>query len=326
MNKIKRAELHTHLGSAVDPASLWAIAHDEGIKLPTKDYWEFENMITMGEKSINQSLNDMHNNFFELIELIQSSPNAVSKSVRAVISGGYRKCNLVLQELRFNPMFRNRKGEKDLDHIIVSAIHGLEKAVLDYQQVKAGLIIMMDRNLTFKQNKIILKKAIKYKDRGVVGIDVAGPQNANFSMKEMKEIFNEARENGLGVTIHTGEEGSLEELKFVVDEIEPDRIGHGLLASKDPEIMKKIVEKNITLEICPTSNLKNNIVKSIDEYRKIIRTLVDNGVKITINTDGPEMYKINIIKEEEFMLKNNILTEEEITECRENSFNASFIK
>jgi len=323
---IKRAELHTHLGSSVAPSSLWAIAHDEGIRLPMKNYWEFEKMVTMSSGEKNKSLDDMHNNFFRWTELIQSSPIAVSQSVRSVISGGYRKCNLVLQELRFNPMFRNRQGERDLDHIITAAIHGMEKAMLDYPQVKAGLIVMMDRTLTFEQNEIILNKAIKYKTRGIIGIDIAGPQSNKFSMKKTAVLFKKAKEAGLGVTIHSGEEGELEELEYVVNEINPDRIGHGILAVKSEKLMQKIVDNNIILELCPTSNLLNNKIDTIDNLRNIIKTLFNFGIKITINTDGPEMYRTNVMKEEDFLLENKVLTDKEIQRCRENAFNATFIK
>ena len=152
-----RAELHAHLGSAVDPPILWSLAHAQGIKLPSKNYWEFEDMITMRGAEYNTSLDEMHNNFYYWTELIQSSPLAVEEAVKSVIGGGYRKCNLILQELRFNPMFRNRGGEQDLDHIIMAALRGMDKAMLEYPKVRAGIILMMDRTLTFKQNKIILQ-------------------------------------------------------------------------------------------------------------------------------------------------------------------------
>src|SRR5215469_4494951 len=166
-----RAELHTHLGGAVDPPILWSIAHRQGIRLPTKDYWEFEDMVTMGPGSRNRNLDEMHNRVYRWTELIQSSPEAISESVASVIGGGYRKCNLVLQELRFNPMFRNRRGERDLDHIINAARWGLEYALVEYPKVKAGIILMMDRRLTVRQNEIIVEKAIRYRGRGIVGID-----------------------------------------------------------------------------------------------------------------------------------------------------------
>lgn len=322
----QRAELHAHLGSSVDPAILWTISHKQGIRLPTKNYWEFESMITMKGSQRNKNLDEMHNNFFHWTELIQSSPEAIEQSVQSVIGGGYRKCNLVLQELRFNPMFRNRGGEKDLDHIIMAAIWGMQRAVLEYPQVKAGLILMMDRTLNFEQNSIILEKAIKYHHLGIVGIDIGGPENKTFDIKKYKPLFDTARKAGLGITLHSGEVGSMEELSYVVNEIKPDRIGHGIKCVKDPKIMKAIVANNITLEVCPSSNLYNSVVKNELEIKKIIQTLLLNKIKFTINTDGPEMYGTNIHKEQEFLKKIGVMTQKEIDQCTRWAFEASFIK
>ena len=324
--KTPRAELHTHLGAAVDPPILWSIAHRQGIKLPSKNYWDFEDMITMTGNEKNRNLDEMHRNFYHWTELIQSSPEAVEESVKSVIGGGYRKNNLTLQELRFNPMFRNRGGERDLDHIIMAAIWGLDKALLEYPQVKAGIILMMDRMLTFKQNEIILKKAAKYREQGIVGIDVAGPQRQSFSMQKHARLFLEARKANLGITVHTGEVGKLKEIRFVVENIKPDRIGHGIICAKDPELMRQIAKSKIVLEICPTSNLRNSVVKGIGELRKIIKSFLRYKIKFTINTDGPEMYRTNIHKEQEFLHKNRILSQKEIDQCTKWAFEASFMK
>ncbi|MBI4050572.1 MAG: adenosine deaminase [Candidatus Doudnabacteria bacterium] len=326
ITKTPRAELHTHLGAAVDPPILWSIAHRQGIKLPSKNYWDFENMITMSGNERNRNLDEMHNNFFHWTELIQSSPEAVEESVKSVVGGGYRKNNLILQELRFNPMKRNRGGERDLDHIIMSAVWGLDKALLEYPQVKAGIILMMDRMLTFQQNEIILKKAIKYSGDRIIGIDLAGPYRKTFSMKKHAPLFHQARKAGLGITIHTGEEGDIEEMRYVVNEIKPNRIGHGVKCVKDPEIIKAIARQKIVLEICPTSNLRNSVVKNIGELKLIIRTLLKNKVRFTINTDGPEMYRTNIYKEQEFLKKNRILNNKQIRQCTKWAFEATFIK
>jgi len=320
-----RAELHTHLGAAVDPPILWSIAHRQGIKLPTKNYWDFEDMITVDPGEKNRSVTELDKNFYHWTELIQSSPEAVEESVKSIIGGGYRKNNLVLQELRFNPMKRNRGGERDLDHIIMSAIWGLDKALLEYPQVKAGIILMIDRTLTFEQNEIIVRKAIKYKN-GIIGIDLAGPQNKTFSMQEHAPLFARAREAGLGITLHTGEEGELDELRYVVREIKPDRIGHGVMCVKDPALMKLMVRNKIVLEICPTSNLRNSVVKNVKELKNIIRALKRYKIRFTINTDGPEMYRTNIHKEQEFLIKNKILSKKEVAQCTRWAFEASFIK
>ncbi|MGH9520970.1 MAG: adenosine deaminase family protein [Terriglobales bacterium] len=321
-----RAELHTHLGGAVDPPILWSIAHRQGIRLPTKDYWEFEAMVTMDADDRNAGLAQMNERFYRWTELIQSSPEAIQDCVHSVIGGGYRKCNLVLQELRFNPMFRNRRGERDLDHIINAALWGLERALLEYPKVKAGLILMMDRRLTFRQNEVIVEKAIRYHGKGIVGIDLAGPDRRTFSMKKIAPLFRRAKEAGLGLTAHCGETGDLDEMRYVVREIRPHRIGHGIAAARDPRLMDELVKAGITLEVCPTSNLKNMMVKDTRELAKVIRKLADHGVPMTINTDGPELYDTNVFKEQQFLLKLGALTRQEIARCNKHAFTASFIQ
>ena len=119
---------------------------------------------------------DSLDRIYHLSELIQSSPLAVERSVHAAIGGAYRSQRITTLELRFNPMKRNRGGERDLDHIILAAIRGLDRASLEYPQVRAGLILMMDRTFTAEQNMVVVEKAIRYMSRGVVGVDIAGPR------------------------------------------------------------------------------------------------------------------------------------------------------
>jgi adenosine deaminase len=321
-----RAELHTHLGGAVDPPILWSIAHRQGIRLPTKDYWEFEAMVTMAEDDRNRGLKEMNERFYKWTELIQSSPEAIQESVASVIGGGYRKCNLVLQELRFNPMFRNRSGERDLDHIINAACWGMEHAILEYPNVKAGLILMMDRRLTREQNAIIVQKAMKYVGKGVVGIDLAGPDQRGFRIAEIADLFHQAREAGLGLTVHCGETGNLEEMWYVVREIAPPRIGHGIAAARDRKLMDKLVESGTTLELCPTSNIKNRMVRDAREMKQVVSKLLKHGVRITVNTDGPELYHTNVFKEQEFLVKIGAMTSRQVARCNEMAFESSFIK
>jgi adenosine deaminase len=324
--EVPRAELHTHLGGAVDPPILWSIAHRQGIRLPTKDYWEFEAMVTMGPGSRHQNLDEMHDRVYRWTELIQSSPEAMTESVSSVIGGGYRKCHLTLQELRFNPMFRNRKGERDLDHIIMAAAAGLHRALLEYPQVRAGLILMMDRRLSPRENAIIVEKAIRYQPFGVVGVDLAGPDRGRFSMRQVTPLFRRAREAGLGVTVHAGETGNLEELRYVIREIRPDRIGHGLALARDRRLAEEAARLGVTLELCPTSNLKNGVLRDLREVGRIVRAFLRAGVRFTINTDGPEMYRTNVYKEQELLRKAGILTPADIARCNQWAFEASFLR
>ena len=188
---------------------------------------------------------DSLDRIYHLTELIQSSPLAVERSVHAAIGGAYRSQRITTLELRFNPMKRNRGGERDLDHIILAAIRGLDLASLEYPQVRAGLILMMDRTFTADQNMVIVEKAMRYAPRGIVGVDIAGPRpgGARYDYTQIREHVELARSGGLGVTIHVGEEGGehgVEEIGEVVESLRPDRLGHGILAARDPALMEAI--------------------------------------------------------------------------------------
>src|ERR671930_435789 len=107
------AELHTHLGGSVSSDILWTLAHEQGIALPVKDYWDFDRLVTVSDP----------------------------------------------------------RGVPNLD-----AIRGLDRASLEYPQVQAGLILMMDRTFSARQNEVIVEKSIRWASRGIVGIDIAGPR------------------------------------------------------------------------------------------------------------------------------------------------------
>ena len=320
--KVPLAELHCHLGGAVTPAIMWSIAHAQGIKLPTRDYWEFRDTITVSEKRARSF--DGYLQLFHWTELIQSSPIAVERAVYEVVGGAYRKNNITTTELRFNPMKRNRGGEQDLDHIIAAATRGMDRASLEYP-VKPGLIFCLDRAFPYELNEIIVEKAIAWRDRGVVGIDIAGPESATFRIADYRRLYRRARQFGLGLTVHTGESGPVDEIARAVELLEPDRIGHGVKAAYDPRAMAMIRERGIVLEICPSSNLNTRVVSGWDEFRWIFDTFRRNEIRFTINTDGPEMLKTYIRDELATLGRLGILTVDDQTVVAATSLAASFV-
>jgi adenosine deaminase len=191
-------------------------------------------------------------------------------------------------------MKRNRGGERDLDHIILAAIRGLDIASLEYPQVQAGLILMMDRTFDRRLNEIIVEKAIRWASRGIVGVDIAGPRpdGGRYDYTQIGPMVEAAREAGLGVTIHVGEEGGdigREETAEVAERLKPDRIGHGILAAGDPELM-----------------------------------FVDHGVAFTIATDGPEMMRTHLRDEFDLLLRIGALDENELREAIARGHAAAF--
>src|SRR5689334_11552858 len=323
------AELHTHLGASVASDIMWSLAHEQGIALPVKDYWEFDRLVTIADARRVDSL-DALNDIYHWTELIQSSPLAVETSVHAAIGGAYRSQGITTLELRFNPMKRNRGGERDLDHIIMAAVRGLDRASLEYPQVRAGLILMMDRTFDERQNAVIVEKAIRYAARGIVGIDIAGPRpgGARYPYAALAPLVEGARAHGLGVTIHVGEEGGehgIEEIGEVVEALSPDRIGHGILAAREPALMQALRERGIVLEICPTSNLLTKALPDEDAVRDTFRAFVEAGVPFTIATDGPEMMRTHLRDELELLRRIRGLDEEELASANDRGHEASFV-
>ena len=323
------AELHTHLGASVDPAVMWTLAHEQGIALPVKDYWEFVELVTVDPHGV-EGLPEL-DGIYKWTELIQSSPLAVERSVHGAIGGAYRTQNITTLELRFNPMKRNRGGERDLDHIIMAAVRGLDRAELEYPRVRAGLILMMDRTFDRTQNEVIIEKAIRYQGRGVVGVDIAGPRpnGGRYPYADLAPLVEEARAAGLGVTIHVGEEGGsdgIAEIGEVVEHLRPERIGHGILAAKDDEVVRLVREAGVVLEICPTSNLLTRALPDEEALRETVSVFVDRDVPFTIATDGPEMMRTHLRDELELLLTIGALGPETLREVNARGHDAAFVR
>src|SRR5262249_36250711 len=154
---------------------------------------------------------------------------------------------------------------------------------------------------------IIIEKAIRWAERGVVGVDIAGPRpgGGRYDYAAVSPMVETARQAGLGVTIHVGEEGGTgaAEIREVVEGLRPDRIGHGILAAGHPDLMRTLSETGIVLEICPTSNLLTKALPDETAVRDTFRAFLEHDVAFTIATDGPEMMRTHLRDEFELLLR-----------------------
>ena len=310
-------DLHIHVGGAVAPHVLWSLAHNQGFKLPTKNYFEFVEMITARPENVS-NLDDYLRIMHTWTEKIQSSPMAIERSVYEVIGKEYRGSRVTQIELRFNPMKRNLDSTLDLDHIIHAALRGMDRATLEYG-VRAGLIFCLAREFDHRLNSIILEKAIKYRHRGVVGIDLAGTETRALELDAdqvgaYQDLFQRARDAGLKTTVHTGETRGTgaEGVIAVVDRLRPHRIGHGIRAAYDEAAMRLLREQDVVLELCPTSNLHTHAVSGVDELKHIVQTFLDRGVKLTLNTDGPYLLETDMQSEVDLVERHEIMTPDQV--------------
>ncbi|MBH1988800.1 MAG: adenosine deaminase [Myxococcaceae bacterium] len=323
-------DLHIHVGGAVAPHVLFSIAHEQGFKLPVKNYWEFVDLIT-SKSDTTKNLDDYLKIMHLWTERIQSSPSAIERSVYEIICKEYRSSNVDLIELRFNPMKRNLQGERDLDHIIHAALRGMDRAVLEYG-VQACLLFCLAREFDHQTNEIILDKAIKYSSRGVRGIDLAGPESRNLELSlqdvpRYEKLFQKARDAGLKTTIHTGEtsQTGAAGVRATLTHLKPNRIGHGIQAAYDPDTLCQLRDSGVVLEICPTSNLHTRAVKDLSELKTVLDQFKQMKIPFTINTDGPYLLNTNMARECLLLIENQILNEQEIEYCMNIARKASFV-
>jgi len=322
-------DLHIHVGASVAPHIMWSIAHQQGFKLPVNNYWEFVDLITANPRKV-KNLDDYLKILHEWTEKLQSSPMAIERAVYEIIGKEYRGSRVEKIELRFNPMKRNLEGQRDLDHIIHAALRGMDRAALEYG-VEAGLIFCLAREFPPEQNEVILDKAIKYRGRGIVGIDLAGTETHTIELTEAvgkyADIFARARDAGLGTTVHTGETvaTSGEGVIAVLKHLKPNRIGHGVRAAYNADATKMLADSGTILEICPTSNLNTRAVRHLEEFKYILGTFQDAGVLFTINTDGTYLCETNIQREFSLMTDSGVLDVAASERARMLAFEASFI-
>jgi len=320
------AELHAHLGTSIHPAVYWQIAHDQGFKLPKRDYHEFKNFVRLSpqnKKSLNEYFEEIYH---PILDRLSSGTHAVEQATYAIMSGAYRSNNTTLLELRNNPMKHNLGGTIDLDHMIMAMLRGMERALLEYPKLSAGIVFILAREFSYEHNQIIVDKAIKYHRRGVVGVDFAGPATESFHYQDYTKLMQKAKAAGLRVTAHSGEVKEANDMWECIDSITPERIGHGIRAAYDKKLMQELVKRNLVLEICPLSNIMTKAVESEKELAFILRTFVENKVRFCINTDWPEMIEdAQLRKQFQFLREKKMLTEEELELCNKIAFESSFI-
>ena len=246
--------------------------------------------------------------------------------MHALISGGYRKQRITTVEVRFNPAKRNRSAEIDLDHVVLAACRAVDRAAIEYPAVRAGVVLMCDRTFSVELNEVIVEKALRWRDRGVVGVDLGGPRPhaGRYDYSVHGPAFAEAREAGLGVTVHCGEDGDPAEIGEVVESLRPHRLGHGVLAHRDKTVLDVVIEAGVVFEWCPTSNLRTGVFESVDELADAYGSMMAAGAHVTISTDGPEMMRTQLRDEYRLLVDAGVLDVEGAMAANQLAHDASF--
>ena len=283
INSMPKIELHVHLDGSLKKEFVKSVLNisDE----------EITNQMVAAKKCAD--LKEYLDKFALPVKILNTSSNLENAAYE--LTKDLELDNVIYAEIRFAPT-KHFNDNLSLDNVVESVLNGLNKN----KNVKTNLILCMMRGDSFDTNKKVIDLALKYLNRGVCAIDLAGDEE-HFDTKLYEDLFMYAKDNNVPYTIHAGEVGDIKSLKDAIS-FNPSRIGHGIKAINDRQILDELKSKNILLEVCPTSNYQTN---AIDIYsNNPIYNLYKEGINILINTDNRTVSNITLNKEYNLLMEN----------------------
>lgn len=315
-----KIDLHCHLDGSLPITSVRRLASRAGITLPQED----EALRTLMEAPADCTSLETYLERFSLpVACMQTAENLYEAARDVLLSAAEE--GVVYMELRFAPLQHLQMGltvKEVLEHVISGAREAEEKINANAKAPvsRFGIIICGMRHEDVRKNIAMLEEAMPFYGKGVCALDIAGAETP-FPPKTQEELFREAQHLGIPYTIHAGECGSWENVMDAID-LGASRIGHGIAIAKNPAAMETCVSLKIPLELCPVSNFQTKAVERPGDYP--LRTFLDAGVCVTINTDNRTVSGTSLTRETDVCRKIAGLTPDEERMLYENAVNAAF--
>lgn len=314
--KYKYIDLHLHLDGAITPKIAKKLIKLQNLKY-TKNRFKLKKLIVAPKNCKN--LNDFLK-CFELPGDLLQTKEAIKTAVILLLKN-LKKQNVIYSEIRFAPQKHTLKGLSQ-EQVVLAALEGLKEANKN-EEIKSNLILCLMRGENNeKENFETVELAKKYlvKENGVTAIDLAGAEGL-YKTEKFEKFFKKANEYNIPFTIHAGEADNYKSVLTAVN-FKSVRIGHGIKAAENEETLKILKEKNICLEICPTSNIITNAFNKEKGYP--FKLLYNYGIKLTVNTDDPAIENTDIAKEFKYLKKNFNLTKKDIHGLLNNAIDFAF--
>ena len=277
MDSLPKIELHCHLDGSLRVETVLDIARKEGIALPTYQSAELQKMLVAPIDCTS------------LAEYLQrfALPNAVMQSKESLQRVTFElfedaaKENVKYLEVRFGPLLHVVKG-LTLTEVIQSVIDGMHQAEARYE-IKGNIILSCLRSMSVDSVFDVVEAGKNFLGKGVVAIDLCAIEEVGFCERFVAPIAL-AKEYGYRVTIHAGETGSGKNVSDAIELLGAERIGHGVFIKDDPVAYQLVKDRQIVLEMCPTSNVQTKAVPNYQEHP--IYQFYQEGIPVTISTDN----------------------------------------
>jgi aminodeoxyfutalosine deaminase len=324
IQSLPKAELHLHLEGSVDPATLAELSRRYNMPLPTEnnryDVAGSGDVLTEEEIRRLYSYNDF-NGFLLAFKSVTERLRAPEdyELVTYRLMQKLRQQNVVHAEVYVSIGVIRWRGQP-VEPIFEGLERGRERGQRDFG---VSLLWIFDAVRHFGPEAAgeVFDLAARLRDRNVVGIGIGGDE-ARGPAEWFRDLYKKAADNGLRLTAHAGETTGSESVWGALN-IGAERIGHGLAAAHDRELLEIMAEKQVPVEICITSNLRTGACVSMQEHP--VRKFFDNGVMITLNTDDPAMFQTTLNREYEIAKQEFNFSEEHLRELARNSIEASFL-
>ncbi len=315
-NDLPKTEIHCHLEGAIRTQTLIEVARQYNLKLPAYEVTELERHV----KVLDQ-LRDLQA-VLEAFTIAQNSiaaPEVVERIAWELFEDSAKQ-NIKLFELRFSPDWAFRGHGLDWDQALEGILRAKERAEREFDMA-IGLIAITSRGLGAESCVKTVDWAIRWKEC-ILGIDLADSE-ALHPIREFVKPVMKAKESGLKVTVHSGEDTPASAVVDTIKTVDPDRIGHGIHIIEDSAAVDLVRERGLTLEVNPWSNYLTNSVHRIEDHP--LKRLFDLGVRVTINSDDPEVLDTNL--NNEYRIAHEILglRLDDLAVCNRYAFEASFI-
>src|SRR5215207_1117364 len=315
-NDLPKTEIHCHLEGAIRTQTIIDIAKEYNLPLPSYEAKELDRHVKVYEQMRNL---EAVLAAFAIFQNSITSPGVVERIAWELFEDSARQ-NIKLFEARFSPDWAFHGHNLDWDACLEGLLRAKERAEGEFDMA-IGYIAITSRSMGPASCVRTVDWSIRHREH-ILGIDLADSER-DFPLREFVPSVRKAQEAGLKVTIHTGEDTPAAFVREVIELADPDRIGHGIHAIEDESVVDLIKERGIALEVNPWSNYLTNSVRTIEEHP--LKKLFDLGVKVTINSDDPEVLETNV--NNEYRIAHEILgmSLEEIATCNRHAYEASFI-
>lgn len=309
-------DLHLHLDGSLPPALVYALAKEQGIPLPA-DAVDGESLKPYLVCPADcESLNDYLTKF-DLPVAVMQTEDAIARCVQGVAAELAAE-GLLYAELRFAPGQHCKKGLTQTQ-VVAAACKALQESCREYG-LKAQLILCCMRGADPAVNAETLRLAGEWLGKGVCAADLAGAE-ALFATRDYATLFAVA-DSRLPFTIHAGEADGPESIRAALA-MGAKRLGHGVRCVEDPALAAELAEKQIPLEVCPTSNLQTRTFADWAHYP--LKALLEAGLKITVNSDNRTVSNTTAVRDMALAKEHLGLSGEQVKQLWLNAADAAFL-